>query len=254
MMRDLLIGAALAGSLLLGACSSSPERPSNPSSWLNETPWARAAALPPAPTGAGWTHLRIGQRKPTQYRFVRHDGRPALQADSDGGDSLVRHALGLSGPALGRLRFSWYVDSHNPIADVGDPQSDDAVVRLILQFDGDRSTFSARDQRLSDLLQALTGEPLPYATLMYVWDPERPVGTVIPHPRSARIRKLVVVSGSEGLGRWMELERDLNADYEQVFGQPPVRLTGLALMTDSNNTGHPSRAWYGPLRWLAPGG
>jgi len=249
MNRRFLIGCAL----LLGACAGPSPRSTGQAPWLDETPWAKVGSLPPAPASASWTHLRIGQRKPTDYRFVRHGGRPALQADSRGGDSLVRHALDLAGPELGRLRFSWFVDSHNPDADVGDPKVDDAMVRLILQFDGDRSTFSVRDQRLSDLLQALSGEPLPYATLMYIWDPARPVGTVIPHPRSARIRKLVVASGSEGLGRWMELERDLRNDYERVFNQAPVRLTGLALMTDSNNTGHASRAWYGPLQWIAPG-
>jgi hypothetical protein len=32
-----------------------------------------------------------------------------------------------------------------------------------------------------------------------------------------------------------------------VFGEAPGRLTGLGLMTDSNNTGESVEAWFGPL-------
>ncbi len=243
---------ALSASVFVNACGSTPRRTATPDPELNDSDWARASAWPPAPAGAGWRHQRIGQRKPTDYRPVFHAGRPALHADSQGGDSLVRHALEVHGPALGRLQFAWYLNEHNALADVGDVQVDDAPLRLILHFDGDRSRFSARDQRMSDLLMALTGEPLPYATLMYVWDPTRPVGTLIPHPRSGRVRKLVVVSGDAPLGRWTDVKRNLAADYERAFGEPATRMTGMALMTDSNNTGVRSQAWYGPIRWTPP--
>jgi len=253
MNRRFLFACALLGSLILGACGSPPRTGGSAVPDLDDSAWAQSHALPAAPPGSGWRHQRIGQRKPTEYRPVQHAGRPALQALSQGGDSLMRHALDSQGPDLGLLDFSWYLDQHNPLADIGDAHADDAPLRLILQFDGDRSRFTARDQRISDLLQTLTGEPMPYATLMYVWDPKRPVGTVIPHPRSSRVRKLVVVSGTEALGRWMDLRRDLRADYLQAFGEPPARLTGIALMTDSNNTGVRSQAWYGPLRWVPAG-
>lgn len=254
MRHRLPLACALLCSLILGACGSLQRPDGHHGSDLDDSDWALASTLPAAPPGSGWQHQRIGQRKPTEYATVNHAGRPALRAISQGGDSLVRHSLGTDGAVAGRLAFSWFLEQHNGVADVSNPQADDAPLRVMLQFDGDRSRFSARDQRLSDLLQALTGEPLPYATLMYVWDPKRPVGTVITHPRSSRVRKLVVLSGAEALGRWVDIERDLTADYRRAFGEAPGRLTGLALMTDSNNTGVRSQAWYGPLRWTPDGG
>lgn len=217
---------------------------------VDPSPWAEATTLPEAGGQQRWFHQKFGNRTPTHYTVTSHQGRPALQADSDGGDSLIRLRLAANGPQIGVLRFSWFAEQLNAEADVADAGADDAVVRVILQFGGDRSRFTARDQRLSDLMQLVTGEPLPYATLIYVWDPARPVGTVIPHRRSDRIRKLVVQSGPQGLGRWVDLERDVAADYRLAFGKAPERLEGVALMTDSNNTGVRSRAWYGPLRWI----
>ena len=50
----------------------------------------------------------------------------------------------------------------------------DSPVRLILAFEGDRSRFSAKNAMLSELTRALTGEDMPYATLMYVWSNHHP--------------------------------------------------------------------------------
>ena len=42
--------------------------------------------------------------------------------------------------------------------------------------------------------------------------------------------------GPERLGRWVDFERDVAADYAAAFGKQPQRVNGIALMTDSNNT------------------
>lgn len=217
---------------------------------LNTSSWARANQWP-TPTGsATWRHQGIGNRPVSQYRAANHQGRPALQGHSENGDSLVRFPLIVPGPELGILRFSWFINALNPLSDLADRHLDDAVARVILQFDGDRSRFSPRDHLMSEMVQLATGEPLPYATLMYVWDNRYPAGTVIPHARSARIKTLVIESGPQRLGHWVDFERDVAADYETTFGEKPVQVHGIALMTDSNNTRHASTAWYGPLTWI----
>jgi hypothetical protein len=100
---------------------------------------------------------------------------------------------------------------------------------------------------LSELARALTGEELPYATLMYVWCNTRSPGTVIVNPRTDRIRKLVVESGSGKLRQWISYERDIRQDYETAFGEAPGALVGIGIMTDSDNTRTATRAWYGPV-------
>jgi hypothetical protein len=240
--------AALAALLTLAGCAGLDRAPPTDEA-LDASPWAQGSLLPKAHKGARWRHQLIGSRPATIYTPGQHAGRPALKAESERGDSLVHLPLEVEGEALGTLRFSWFVDALNPQSDLADGQHDDAVTRVMLQFGGDRSTFSARDNMLSDLLQALTGEPLPYATLIYVWDHRYPVGTIIAHRRTPRIKTMVVESGTQRLGRWVDFERDVSADYLQAFGTPPQGLTGVALMTDSNNTQQPTRAWYGPLAW-----
>lgn len=195
----------------------------------------------------GWAHMPLPGKAATRYHPVQLDGREALEAQAESSASLVRRRLSLDPADLGSLRFSWRALALIDEADMGRRDADDAVVRVALTFDGDRSRLSARDGMLSELTLLLTGEPLPYATLMYVWCNQRAVGSVINNPRTDRIRKLVVESGQTRVGQWLDYERDIRADYRAVFGEDPGRLIGVAIMTDTDNTASRAQAWYGPV-------
>jgi hypothetical protein len=146
------------------------------------------------------------------------------------------------------LQFDWQVDQLIAEADMRRRDTEDSPVRLILVFEGDRQRFSPQNQLLSELTLSLTGEPLPYATLMYVWCNDCPIESVIVNPRTDRIRKMVVESGAGKVGQWLRYRRDIRADFEKAFGEPPGDLLGMAIMTDTDNTRSTTRAWYGPIR------
>lgn len=256
---NLRLAAFAAACLLLTACATGP-RPSATDAEVNATirasDWATRSQVAGLAAPLDWNHKTFGDRPPTRYQPVFHDGRPALHADSTGGNSSVRVAVpALAGAGYGRLRFSWFVPALIDQADLKNSEVDDAVARVILLFGGDReSRFSARDHVLSELAHLISGEPLPYATLIYVWDNRYPVGTVIPNPHTSRIRHLVIESGPERLGRWVDIERDVEADYQQVFGESPGALLSIGVMTDSNNTGANAQAWFGPVTLMAGDG
>ncbi len=231
--------AALAVVIMLGGCGTMSGR---------EDLDAAEAQPPEADqTLAGWRHMRLPGKAATHYRLTRQDGREVLEGHSQSSASFLRRRLDLSPEELGSLRFSWKVPQLIDAADMARRDAEDSVVRVILSFDGDRSRWSAVDHGLSELAQLLTGEPMPNATLMYVWCPTRAAGTVIHNPRTDRIRKLVVESGPARLNQWLSYERDIRADFRAAFGEEPGRLVGVAIMTDSDNTRSQALAWYGPV-------
>lgn len=234
----------LSAALLAGGCATAPDG-------VAASPWARQSGAT-GPGAAPWAHKRLPGKPPTEFRYQRQDGREAIAVRADASASLLRQEVRLEPQALGRLRFSWKVPALIPGADLAVGARADAPVRIVLAFEGDRSRFAARDAALSELVRALTGEDLPYATLMYVWSNGKLVESVVPNARTGRIRKLVVESGPARLGQWLEYERDVAADFLRAFGEPPGALVGIAIMTDSDNTGEQARAWYGPLHLLAP--
>lgn len=237
----------LLAAALLGACASTPSEDSDARA-LPASAWAQNVHIAGVDGIGIWTHMRYGNHKPTRYIPTLHQGRPAILARSDAGNSTLRMNLAPQDVgAAHRLSFSWFVPALNERADLREADIDDAVVRVILTFDGDRSRMTPRDHMLSEIAHLVTGEPLPFATLMYVWDHRYPVGSVIPNPHTQRIRKLVVESGPQHLNQWVDVERDIEADYRLVFGEAPGRLTGIGVMSDSNNTGENVHAWFGPL-------
>ncbi len=233
----------------LVGCTALPqdEDPSTVEQALAGSAWARASDWQLLGRTPGWRHQRFGSARPTRYGVGEREGRPAVHALSRAGNSTLRLPLGEPVDPLLRLDFSWLVPRLNGKADLRDADVDDAVVRVILTFDGDRAAFRPRDHWLSEMVRLVTGEPMPHATLIYVWDHRYPVGTVIPNPHTDRIRMLVVQSGEAGVGRWHDMARDVAADYQAAFGEAPGRLTGLGLMSDSNNTGESVEAWFGPV-------
>ena len=244
-------GAGLACiAALLAGCASSPPLTQT----IADTPWAtasRVSAVPPV-LHAGWEHVALPGKTRVQFVPVRDDGRAALEATAVSAASVVRKRVRIEPQDLGRLRFSWKVPQLIEAADLATREFDDAPVRIILAFDGDRSRLSAKDAMLSELMRTLTGEEMPYATLMYVWCNKRAPGTVVRSPRTDRVRKLVLESGPDRLHRWLDYERDVRADFEKAFGEPPGALVGIALMTDSDNTRSTATALYGPVRHMAP--
>jgi hypothetical protein len=88
---------------------------------------------------------------------------------------------------------------------------------------------------------------MPYATLMYVWCNKRAPGSVITSARTDRVRAIVMESGPNKLGQWLDYERNIDADFKRAFGEAPGALVGIAIMTDSDNTRSTARAWYGPV-------
>ncbi len=214
------------------------------------------ASAPPntatAPDGSGWHAVALPGKAATEYRWTHKQGRRALAAVADRSASMKRKHLRLPPEAVGEVSFSWWVDQLIADADVSRAETEDAPVKLLFAFGGDHGRLPARARRLFDLAEALTGERPPFATLVYVWDPRATPETVILNPRTDRIRKIVLDSGDQALGRWRDHRRNLAADYRRAFGEDPGQLLSVAVMTDSDNTGSSARAWYGPIEFHPP--
>ncbi len=239
---------------------SSPEN-QNASAARTATPWdlasVRVEAVPDAaakdatyeaPAKASlWQHRTFPGKAQNQFAYLKLDGRNAMGVKSSSSASMLRKVVSMEPAQLDVLRFSWKVPALIADADMALSAKDDSPVRLVLAFDGDRSKLSARDRMLSELAYAITGEDMPYATLMYVWCNTREPGSVVTNPRTDRIRKLVLESGPKRLNRWLDYERDIRADYRTVFGEEPGRLIAVGIMTDTDNTKSTAQAWYGPV-------
>jgi hypothetical protein len=197
-----------------------------------------------------WESVKIPGKLATEYSLVRVNNRNKLKANAQASASMLRQDLHIEPERLNALSFSWQIQELIADADMSQRETEDSPVRLVLAFDGDRSQFSAKNAMLSELSHAVSGKPMPYATLMYVWCNKRPVNSVIHNPRTDRIRKIVIESGPQRVNQLISYERNIKADFEKAFGEAPGALIGIAIMTDTDNTRSHAQAWYGPISLL----
>jgi hypothetical protein len=195
-----------------------------------------ACTTMPPPSNDGWHDVPLPGKRRTLYRWESLPEGRVLVAQADGSASMYRKRLARPADALPEVEFAWWAQSLPEGGDVSEVGSTDAAARVMFAFGGDHSKLSAGNQMMFELARALTGEAPPYAILAYVWDSVAPVGRLVVHPRSDRMRKIVVESGRDGLRQWKRYRRCLAADYRFAFGEAPGPLLAVAVMTDGDNT------------------
>jgi len=256
----LLAGCAGLGEREPGLGADSPGEPRlrpdsvvTPFSAMDRLRSARAAEAAAASASAvGWRPWVLHPTKrPTRYQMVDLGGERVLEASADRSASGLLHPLDLDPASRPILEWRWRIDATIDGADIGERHADDAPVRIVLAFDGDKSSLPPREQMFFERVRLLAGHDMPYATLMYVWDNRRPPGSVARNPHTGRVQKLVIESGPAGVRQWRSYRRDIVADYRQAYGRDPGRLLGIGVLTDTDNTGLTARAWYGDIRLLA---
>ena len=235
--------AALAASFAFVA--HLPPAHAQPDKGVARVPAFSAAA--PGPVPAPWEVAKVNERKKlTDFDIVDDGGTRVLHARADASSSGmgVRTAFDLA--AMPNLAWRWKIAGLIDGADTAVAGKEDAPARVMLTFDGDKDKLPFSDRTTIGLASKVYGRDLPYATLMYVWSNEHPVGTVIPNPHTRRIQMIVVASGKAGVGQWQSYKRNVRDDYRKAFGgEEPGRLATVVAFTDSDNTGLKAEAWYG---------
>lgn len=210
-----------------------------------------STAEPGAPLPAGWKNLPVVRGKPmTQYTLVRDGQTTVLQADANRSASALMHEGDIDLARTPVVAWRWKAEKAVEGADNRVGAKEDAPARLVFVFDGDKSKLSLFDRASMEMAKRIGGQDLPYATLMYVWSATAAPESVIANPHTGRVQ-MIVVSGQAGdAGEWQSMRRNIAQDYEKVFHEPPGRITGYGLLTDTDNTGSTARAWYGDIRFL----
>jgi hypothetical protein len=195
-----------------------------------------------------WQVWRITpQKNKTEYSLEQYEGRTVLHASAD------IAASGLVLPLKPRdanhlfLSWQWKALDYIPNANNQDSSRDDAPLRILVAFDGDKTKLPVRDQMVFEMAKIVSGHDMPYASLMYVWAAKSPIETIITSPRTSRVKMIVVNSGSKELGVWQKHHRDLEKDYEAAFSEKPGKIIGLGLLTDTDNTRTQVKAIYGDI-------
>lgn len=221
------------------------------------------ALAAPGPAPAPWRFAGLPQQRLPATRFEVEALPPpgqggsglALRVEARGsyGNLLHEWPAQQAGMARGRLAWSWRVEQPLAGADLRSKAGDDTALKVCAMFDMPRERVPFVERQLLRLAESRLGQPIPAATLCWVWDPSLPRETLLPNAHSRRLR-FITLGGQPG--QWEHEERDLARDFQRAFGEespelPPLQ--ALAIGADADNTAGHSIGWLRQLRWLPKG-
>ena len=198
-----------------------------------------AGAAPPPP----WREALLPKQTLPKTRFdvVDIDGVRALRIESPASYGALVHALQRPAAASPELSWRWRLDQPVVGTDLRQKAGDDAAVKVCVMFDQALDSVPFVERQQLRLARLLSGEPLPVATLCYVWDRLLPAGTVLPNAYTGRMRWFVLQGQGSALGSWRSERRDLRADFLRAFGDevsallPPIN--AVLVGADADNSG-----------------
>ena len=197
---------------------------------------------------AGWKPLTFKKiEKHTSYTLVKEGDAVVVKADAQASASGLTREIKINPKEYPIVQWRWKVENILKKGDVRRKEGDDYPARLYIAFEYDPGKLGFFEKAKYGMAKLLYGQYPPLGAIDYIWESNAPVGTVVPNPYTDRVFMIVVESGTTNLHQWITEERNVYEDYEKAFGKSPPMISGVAIMTDTDNTGESATAYYGDI-------
>jgi Protein of unknown function (DUF3047) len=197
----------------------------------------------------------------TRFEAGQVDSQPALKVVTAASYGTLVHDLKDAPPA--RLQWRWRLDQ--PLTggkappDLTTKAGDDAALKVCVMFDHPLERVPFVERTVLRLARSASGEPLPAATICYIWDSAAPAGLKGANPYTRRVRYISLQGQASPVAKWVSEGRDLAQDFRTLFadelpvGASPPRMSTVLIGADSDNTASNSLGWVADLQ-VAPAG
>lgn len=207
-----------------------------------------SAASPGANFPSGWKPLTFKKIKAhTGYSMVKDEGTVVVKAVSDASASGLICKIRIDPEHYPTIQWRWKTENIYQNGDVTQKSGDDYPARIYITFEYDPQNISFLEKTKFEAAKLLYGEYPPGGAINYIWASKARIGTIVSNPYTDHVKMIVVESGKDTLNTWVTEERNLLNDYIIAFGKKPPMISGIAIMTDSDNTQESAVAYFGDI-------
>jgi hypothetical protein len=166
----------------------------------------------------------------TSYQVVELNGEQVLKAATRKTASALYREIEVDLTSTPYLNWRWRVENNYKIDDQESKAGDDYPARVYVVVKTGIFPWQTR-------------------ALNYVWS-----NTVIekpfwPNPFTGKAMMLPLRSTADEFGRWYPQRVNVAEDYYRVFGERIQSIQGIAIMSDSDNSGGSAIAYYGNINF-----
>mgnify|MGYP006281102843 CR=1 FL=1 len=202
-----------------------------------------------------WIDVPFRSRKKSEYQlnYAAIDGnrQKVLYARSKSSASAIIKRVDIDLETHPIMSWRWKVEDILEKGDVTRKSGDDYAARIYLTFDYplDSLAWSTR-WTLRALRLFYERDQIPNRAINYVWANKAERGTIVESPYTHLTMMVAANSGTKNAGEWVTVKRNVYKDYKKAFGGTPPPITGIAIMTDSDDTGEMTKAWIDEIVFL----
>lgn len=193
---------------------------------------------------AGWEPLTFPKiKKHSTYTIVKEDNRSILKAESDASASGLILKEKFNVHTYPAVKWRWKIDNVYKSGDARFKIGDDYPIRVyvIFKYNPEKASLAARVQYSAAKL--IYGEYPPHSSLNYIWASKKHASEILTSPYTDRSKMIILQYGESRKGEWVEERVNILNDYRKAFGEDPPEIAGIAIMSDSDNTGESSTAY-----------
>jgi hypothetical protein len=222
--------------------------------WAQKGAILEVAKFSASPAGSslpeGWKPLTFKKvPKLTSYELVKDGEGVVVKAVSDASASGLIKEVRIDPKEFPIVRWRWKVENLLKRSDVTRKDGDDYPARLYITFEYDPGKVSFAKKLMFKAGQAIFGD-IPIGALNYIWESKTPVGTIVDNAYTNFAKMVVVESGPQKVGMWIDESRNIYDDYKKAFGEDPPMINGVAIMSDTDDTKERVTAYYGDIVFL----
>jgi len=197
---------------------------------------------------ATWDIMGVQSENLTKYELVSDtDGQHIIKAKSNTAAGGLIYKKRIDPHEYPIIEWRWKVDGVIENGNLYKKEGDDYPARIYITFDYDKSNLSLGDRMKYEAIKTFTSYNVPLRAINYIWANKAEPRTIAPNPFTDWVYMIALQSGNEKSGQWIIQTRNILEDYRKAFGEDPPDITGIAIMTDSDNTGGSATAYYGDI-------
>ena len=171
--------------------------------------------------------VRVWQGTP-EIEIVKEHKRSVLKLGSHQSNVALYKKVHVDLDLHPNLSWEWKVTKLPVNGDARDSQMDDQAAGIYVMFPRFPEFFNTR-------------------IIGYVWESAAPKGTIMKSQNDSRVHYVVMRSGTQKVGEWVQERRNVEQDYEQIFGETAPSVGGVSLLIDSDHTESTSESFFGDI-------
>lgn len=164
----------------------------------------------------------------TQYEIIKSQDKYVLQATANMSASALYKPINVNLRETPYLNWSWAIKSALPVLNEQSKQGDDYAARIYVLIKTGLAPWKTR-------------------ALNYVWSSNPMPSQAWPNAFTDKAIMIPLRAGKDSTGEWKMEKVNVRDDIKNYLGANVEKINGVAIMTDTDNSGNTAVALYGDL-------